>query len=205
MKPLVNAFKRLAPAGLAVVLCATAAAAQAEPGRLRLDGLERLAPQAVETVRVEIDGGLINFGCALLSDRDPEEREVKQVCAGLRGVYVRGLEFKAAGQFGESDVAALREQLREPAWTRVVDVGSRDEGLEKAEVYAARQGGRVQGLVLLFIDQKELTVINVVGAVDLDRLRRLGGVLNLPKIRVERKRAGEAKPDPPPTKQNRRQ
>jgi hypothetical protein len=42
--------------------------------------------------------------------------------------------------------------------------------------------------VLLFLDSKELTVINVVGAVDLDKLRRLGGVLNLPKVRIQRKR-----------------
>lgn len=181
-------FKLFAAAWVALALSAASASAQGERGRLRLEPLEQLTPRAVETVRVEIDGGLIGFGCALLSDKDPEEREVKQLCAGLKGVYVRGLELKAAGQFAESDVAALREQLREPVWTRVVEITHRGDGVEKAEVYAAREGDRVLGLVLLFIDGKELTVINVVGAVDLDRLRRLGGALNLPKIRVERTR-----------------
>lgn len=194
MKSFFHLNMRAAAACLALALCAASAAAQDERGRLRLEGLDRLAPQAVETVRVDLDGGLINFGCAMLSESDPEERAVKEMCSGLRGVYVRGLEFKAAGQFGESDMAALREQLRGPGWSRLVDIGSRDEGLEKAEVYAASEGGRVHGLVLLFVDQKELTVINVVGAIELDKLRRLAGVLNLPKVRIERKRRDTTKP-----------
>lgn len=194
MKPLVNLNIHAAAACLALVLCASSAPAQDERGRLRLEGLDRLAPQAVETVRVELDGGLISFGCAMLSDGDPEERAVKEMCGGLRGVYVRGLEFKAAGHLGEADLAALREQLRAPAWSRIVDIGKRDEGLEKAEVYAASEGGRVHGLVLLFVDQKELTVINVVGHIELDKLRRLTGVLNLPKVRIERKRRDATKP-----------
>lgn len=206
MKSLVRIIERTAAAGLALTLCAAAAAAQQteERGRLRLDHLDRLASQAEETVRIEIDATLIGWGCALLSDKDPEERDIKEVCSGLKGVYVRGLEFKAAGQYAEADVNILREQLRGPGWTRIVDISSRDEGLEKAEVYAASVDGRVQGLALLFIDPKELTVINVVGAVDLDKLRRLGGVLNLPKITIERKRRNPDK-TAPSAKQSREQ
>lgn len=195
MKSFLYIIRHACAACLAVALCAAAAAAQTEErGRLRLDQLDRLTPLAAETVRVEIDAGLINFGCALLSDKDPEERQVKEMCAGLKGVYVRGLEFKAAGQYAEADVAALREQLRAPGWARLVDIGSQDEGLEKAEIYAASEGGRIHGLVLLFVNPKELTVINVVGAVDLDKLRRLDGVLNLPKVSIQRKRPSARKP-----------
>ena len=201
MKLFVYIIGRAAAAALALALgAAVASAQQVEPGRLRLDHLDRLAPQATSTVRIEIDAGLINFGCALLSDEDPEERQVKEVCTGLKGVYVRGLEFKAAGLYAEADVAALREQMRGPGWARIVDISNQDEGLEKAEVYAASEGGRIQGLTLLFVDPKELTVINVVGAVDLNKLRRLGGVLNLPKIRIERKRRNEVKTTPPAAK-----
>jgi Domain of unknown function (DUF4252) len=200
MKSHVHVIKRLAAACFALALCAAGAAAQEERGRLRLDHLDRLASRAAETVNVQIDASLMEFGCALLSDKDPEERQVKEMCAGLKGVYVRGLEFKAEGQFGEADVAPLREQLRGPGWTRVVDIGSRDEGLEKAEVYASREGTRVEGLVLIFVDAKALTVINVVGAVDLDKLRRLGSVLNLPKVSIERKRRNAVKTNPPAAK-----
>ncbi|HYE15108.1 MAG TPA: DUF4252 domain-containing protein [Pyrinomonadaceae bacterium] len=194
MKAIVYIVKRLAAAGLVAALCASAAAAQEERGRLRLDALDRLAPQATETVRVEVDGGLVNFACALLSDSDPEERQVKEMCVGLKGVYVRGLKFREAGRPAEADVAALREQLR--GWTQLVDISSRYDGLEQAEVYAASEGGRVRGLALLFINDQELKVINVVGDVDLDKLRRLGATFNLPTIRIERKRRNVVKTKP---------
>src|SRR5437763_2564332 len=54
----------VAAAALAAVLFAPVVAQNngtAVSGRLRLDSLERLAPKAVETVNVEIDGFLINF------------------------------------------------------------------------------------------------------------------------------------------------
>ncbi|HEV3471466.1 MAG TPA: DUF4252 domain-containing protein [Pyrinomonadaceae bacterium] len=206
MKSFFQAFSKLAAAGIIAALAAGAAAAQAaapSKGRLRLDNLDRLAPKAAETVNVDIDGGLITFGCKLLSDEDPEEKQVKEMCAGLKGVYVRGFEFEAAGQYAESDVEAVRAQLRGPGWSRLVDVETRGDGMEGAEVYAATEAGRVEGMAILFFDPKQLTVINIVGSVDLDKLRRLEGVLNLPKIRIERKRRPPDKTDPPAAKPNR--
>ena len=89
---------------------------------------------------------------------------------------------------------ALREQLSGPGWSRVVDITTQSEGLEKAEVYVASEGGRVSGLALLNVEPRQLTIINFVGDVDFDKLRRLGGVLNLPKITIERKKRPAAKP-----------
>lgn len=196
MKSFSRVTGKLAAAGLLAALACGAAAGQ-ESGRLRLDNLDRLAPKADETVNVNLDGGLISFGCAMLSAEDEEERQVKEVCSGLKGVYVRGFQFKAEGQYAEADVASLREQLRGPGWTRLVDVDTRGDGLEGAEVYAATAGGRVEGLALLLFDPRELTVINIVGAVDLDKLRRLEGILNIPKIRIERRKR---QPNRPPAK-----
>jgi hypothetical protein len=190
MKSFIHIIARAGAAALVIALCAGVAAAQPEErGRLRLDNLDRLMSQASETIRIDFDSGLIEIGCGLMSDTDPEERQAKEICKGLRGIYVRGLEFKAAGQYADSDVAALRAQLSGPGWTRVMDFSTQDEGLQRAEVYAASEGGRIHGLALLFVDPKELTVVNVVGAIDLDKLRRLGDALNIPKIRIERKRS----------------
>src|SRR5215213_10203914 len=90
------------------VAAAAPARAQTVTGRLRLESLEKLAPKASETVNIEIDGVLIKFAGSILSDEDADERAVKELVAGLRGVYVRSYEFKSDGQFAEADVAALR-------------------------------------------------------------------------------------------------
>ena len=187
MKATVYFTSKLLAASAVVALAAVAARAQ-EPGRLRLESLDRLAPRAVETVNVEIGGPLIGFGCSLLSDREPDERQVKEMCSGLKGVYVKGYEFQSGGQFADADVESLRAQLRGPGWTRLVDVSSRDEDPDSAEVYAATEAGQVKGLAILVVQPKELTVINIVGSVDLDKLSQLEGVLNLPRIRIERKK-----------------
>jgi hypothetical protein len=179
----------LVAATLVFVVAARAQGAQGQAGRLRLDSLERLAPKAAETVNIDIDGILIKFAGSLLSDEDADERAVKDLVAGLRGVYVRSYEFKAEGQFAEGDVAAVRGQLRAPGWTRVMEVESKGLDFGDAEVYLLTAGGRVEGFALLFVGSKEVTVINIVGSLDLDKLRRLGDGLKLPHIRVKKKGA----------------
>jgi hypothetical protein len=172
-----------------VVVTPALAQAQAAAGRLQLDSLERLAPKAAEAVNIEIDGFLIKFAGSILSDKDEDERAVKELVEGLRGVYVRSYEFKSDGQFSEGDVAQVREQLRAPGWSRVLDVKSRGLDFGDAEVYVATAAGRVEGFALLVVEPRELTVVNIVGSIDLDKLRQLGDKLNLPRVRVKRKKA----------------
>lgn len=173
----------------AAALAAFAPEARArQNGRLRLDSLDRLAPKAEETVNIEIDGFLIRFAGSILSDKDPEEQAVKELVEGLKGVYVKSYEFKSEGQFAEADVSAVREQLRAPGWTRLVDVKSRGLDFGDAELYVASAGGRIEGLALLVVESKELTVINIVGAVDVDKLRKLADTFDLPRISVRRKK-----------------
>ncbi len=171
------------------VVGARAQGQQTTAGRLRLESLEKLAPKATEAVNIEIDGILIKFAGSILSDEDAEERAVKELVAGLRGVYVRSYEFKSAGQFAEADVAELREQLRAPGWARVMDVKSKGLDFGDAEVYLATAGGRVEGFALLVVEPHELTVVNIVGALDLDKIRRLGDNFNLPRINIKRKKS----------------
>lgn len=189
---IVKAFVRITTTCVIIVAAlAVPAGAQTAPGRLRLESLERLAPQAAETVNIEIDGILIKFAGSILSDEDADERAVKELVTGLRGVYVRSYEFKSAGQFAEADVAAVREQLRAPGWTRVMDVKSKGLDFGDAEVYLATAAGRVEGFALLVVEPRELTVVNIVGSLDLDKIRRLGDNLNLPRVTVKRKKSGE--------------
>jgi hypothetical protein len=160
-------------------------------GRVQLESLDRLAPRAVETVNVQVDESLLSLGASLLESDDAEEKNIKEAVAGLKGVYVRVLEFKGAGEYAEGDITPIREQLRAPAWTRIVGVLSHKEGLENAEVYLSRNAaGRVDGLVFMAVEPKQIVLINLVGTVDLEKLRKLEGNLGVPKIKIE---TGESK------------
>ena len=188
MKKLMSLTFKFAFALSFVAACSLAAGAQTsttDGGRVRLESLDRLAPKATETVNVQVDESLLNMGIGLLSADDPEEKKIKEAVAGLKGVYVRVLGFKGAGEYADADIEPIREQLRAPAWTRIVGVQSRKEGLENAEVYLSRNtAGRVDGLVFVAIEPKQIVLVNLVGSVDLEKLRRLEGNLGIPEVNI---------------------
>ncbi len=190
-RSLISFTTTLVITAIAALAFSAPARAQGGPpsgGRLRLDALDKLAPKAAETVNIEIDGFLIKFAGSLLSDTDADEKTVKEIIEGLKGVYVRSYEFKSEGQFSEADVATVRQQLLAPGWSRLLDVESRGLDFGDAELYVASAGGRIEGIALLVVEPRELTVINIVGAVDVDKLKKLGHTLNLPRIRIKRKK-----------------
>src|SRR5690242_8625924 len=102
--------KLLAASALFLAACAAARAqtTQAVDGRLRLESLDRLASKADNSVDINIDGLLLNLGKAVLSDDDPEEKAVKEIIEGLKGVYVKSYEFKSANAFADADLTTLR-------------------------------------------------------------------------------------------------
>jgi hypothetical protein len=149
--------------------------------------LDRLAAKASETVDVSLDGALLQLAGKFLSSEKADEAKVKNLITGLKGIYVKNFEFDKEGEYTEADVEAIRSQLRAPGWSRIVGVVSKRDG-EKAEIYAKPGGDRVGGLVILAAEPKELTIVNIVGTIDLDQLSELGGRFGIPRVEVERKK-----------------
>ena len=151
--------------------------------------LDKLAAKASEVVDVTLDGPLLQLAGRFLSDKDPDEVNVKKLIGGLKGVYVKSFEFENANQYSESDVADLRTQLKSPGWARIVGARSKKNG-ENSEVYLKTENGQITGLAVIVTEPKQLTVVNIVGYIRPEDLRDLGGHLGIPKID-----AGPAKKD----------
>ena len=165
-----------------LLIVATAFVARAQDSRIQMSGLDHLAAKASQTVDVSIDERLIRIAAKVFSDTDSEEREVKKLLNGLKGVYVKRFEFETDGQFGATEVESIRTQLRGPGWMRMVGVASKKDG--NFEVYLLMNGEQVGGLAVLHTDDRELTVVNIVGPVDLDKLARLEGQLGIPELEI---------------------
>ena len=165
-----------------VAISAVAANAQ-EPSRLQLSSLDHLSAKASQSVDVNIDERLMRLASKVFSDKDAEEREIKKVIAGVKGIYVKVFEFENEGQYSSADLETIRTQLRGPGWTRLVNVTSKKEG--NLEVYLLMNGDMVNGLAVLASDVKELAVVNIVGPVDLDKLAKLEGQLGIPELGIE--------------------
>lgn len=167
----------------AFVLGSAAVAAKAQDSRLQLSSLDHLATKASQSVDVNIDERLMRIAARALSDKDTDEREVKKLVAGVKGIYVRSFEFDSDGQFSGADVDLIRTQLRGPGWTRLVNVTSKKEG--NLEVYLLLNGEQIGGLAVLSSDVRELTVVNIVGPVDLEKLAKLEGQFGVPELGIE--------------------
>jgi uncharacterized protein YejL (UPF0352 family) len=177
------ALLKLASVAILIVLGA-AATAMAQNPRIQTSQLDALAAKASQTVDVNIDEHLMQLTARFLSSKDPEEAKVKDLVNGLKGIYVKSFEFEAEGQYSEADLEGIRSQLRNTAWNRIVNVHSKKEG--SVEVYLMQSGNQISGLAVLASDPKEITVVNIVGPVDLDKLSELEGNFGIPDLDLER-------------------
>jgi len=182
MKPLFHINIRTPLLALLLVF-APAVVAQTQDSRIQMAGLDHLTAKASQTVDVNIDARLMRIAAKVLDEKDEDERQVKKLVEGLKGIYVKSFQFETDGQYVAADVETIRTQLRGPGWTRLVNVTSKKEGM--LEVYLLFNGDQVGGLAVLHTDDRELTVVNIVGPVDLDKLAKLEGQLGIPELGIE--------------------
>lgn len=155
-------------------------AAFAQNARIQLDHIDRLFPNAAETIDVRIDGALLQIASKFLDKNKANEVQVKEILNVLKGVYVKGVEFDKEGQFTEQDVEAVRQQLNAPGWSKIVGVRSKRDG-ENVEVSLMINNGLIEGIGVLITDAKQLMVVNVVGPIDPEKIGELRGSFGIPK------------------------
>lgn len=182
MKSSVNRLvQRLVLSGGFTLSVAFSALAQgAPPAKLQLD-LSKLGPKASESVTVSLDGAMLQLAGKFLDTHDPEEAKVKDLIAALKGVYVRSYTFEGRSEYSDADLEPIRAQLRAPGWSKIVDVKSRHD--DNVEVHTLVENGTIAGLAVISAEPRELTVINIVGPIDLEKLASLEGHLGIPKFR----------------------
>jgi hypothetical protein len=147
--------------------------------------LSKLADKASEVVDVTLDGPMLKLASRFLSKDDPDEVKVKTLVNGLKGIYVKVFEFEKEGAYDPAEVEQLRSQLRAPGWSRMLGSVSKKSG-ENAEIFMKLDGDRVGGIVILATEPKELSIINIVGNIDLEQLSELGGHFGIPEVSVSR-------------------
>jgi len=160
----------------------TAFAQDWDPG----GALKKLSARASKTVDVTLDQSMLQFAGGFLDSKDPEQARAKKIIADMKGIYVHSFEFDKSGDYTEQDVAAIRNQLKGPEWSRIVDVTSKTEG-QNVEVYFRKEGEKFKGLVVIATEPTELTFVDLEGPITPEDLRALGGQFGIPKVEVDPK------------------
>jgi hypothetical protein len=177
----------------ALLFLLVALPALGQEARLKMNNLDKLSKNAAEVVDVMLDGPMLRLAAKFLgAGRDPEEAAVKELVTNLKGIYVKSFEFEKAGEYSPEDVENIRMQLRPPAWSRLVGVTSKYHK-ENAEVYLMTDGNadNILGLAIICADPEELTVVNIVGPIDIDRLASLEGKMGIPRLDLEKDKAAK--------------
>ena len=174
---------------LTVLLIASGVAnLHAQDARVPLEQLDRLSKVAEETVEVSLDQKLLTVASKFLNSSDPTQAKVKELVAGLQGIYVRVFTFDKPGEYSLSDVDPIRNIVKAAGWQKIVGVRSKRGG-DNVDVHLrlVNDNGhdKIQGLVIIAAQPKELVVVNILGPIDLEKLSQLQGQLGIPKLDLD--------------------
>jgi hypothetical protein len=191
-------FKISVHAMLWLFLISAVAHASAQNARLELKNLDKLSDKASEVNDITLDGSLLDLAWKFLeASHDPDAAQLKDALKGLKGIYVKNFEFDEPNQYSQEDVQAIRVQLTGPGWSRIVESHSK-RSKEHDEIYILKQGDAVAGMAILVAEPKELTVVNIVGPIDINKLGELEGHFGIPgeegRHHERKSRPGETKP-----------
>jgi hypothetical protein len=177
-----KSWKVIALASLVVL--SAAVTSQAQDARIQTNQLDGLAAKASQTVDVNIDERLIQLTARVLG-KDPDEVKIKEIVSGLKGIYVKSFEFAKEGDYSPADLESIRSQLRNTAWAKIVNIQSKKDG--NLEVYLMSTATQISGLAVLASDLKEITVVNIIGDINLEKLSALEGQFGIPDLGIESK------------------
>jgi hypothetical protein len=191
MRTKLNSWLKLLCLAVALVAAgAESARAQQQPQgapRLQLDNEASLAQKANELIDVNLDENLLRIIPKNIKTKSEDGKEINvgAIIAGLRGVYVRSYGFNNEGEYGEANLTAVRSQLRSPGWARLVNIIKKkgDDNVH-IEVYMMTATGRIDGIAILALEPKRLTLLNIVGSIDLEKLSQLEGQFGIPELGI---------------------
>lgn len=157
-----------------------------QSARLDFNNLNYLEDRAIEVVEVNVDGKLLNLAKrVLLKVKNQDAKKVGQAINGLEGIYVRVYKFETDNEYNIADVEAIRRQLQTPGWEHLANVRSKKKN-QKLDVYTMFAGEEISGVAVVISENRSITLVNVVGPIDIELLAEIGGKLNIPEISIEK-------------------
>ena len=163
-------------------LALPALASAADPGRVQLPDFSALAKKATQSVDISLDPSLLRMASgAINSDTGTDGAAVNGLIQGVKGIYVRSYTFDNPGEYSKADVKAVQAQLLAPGWQPIVSTHDLKQG-SNVDIYVLRRGDHTDGLVILAAEPKQLTIVNIVGSIDLAKLAQFQGQFGVPKM-----------------------
>ena len=119
-----------------------------------------------------------------MNGNDPQDAATREILKGLQGIYIRSYTFDKDAAYQQADIDAVRSQLSAPGWNRLVETRSR-KSQANVDIYIMVTNNQATGLALIASEPRQFTIVNIVGAIDLDKLHKLEGQFGVPKLDID--------------------
>jgi hypothetical protein len=187
MKELLRTSLRIAPIML-LLLFGGAVSSRAQSGKLQLDQLDALTNRASNTVDVKLDENLMQVTRKIFSGKDTDDAEIKELLKNVKGIYVKSFSFEKENAYMPAEIDSVMSQLRGGGWSRIVGITSKKEN-ENVEVYLMMVADQITGLAVVSLNPKDVTVVNIVGPINLEKLSQLEGSFGIPDLDLAKPKA----------------
>ena len=158
---------------------------------------KELASRATHVTEVTLNKTMLAFAAKFMDGKDEDSKEdkddqaVKQMIQGLQGVYVRDYEFDKEHAYSADELEGLRKYFENSSWSPMVR--DRTKGVASGtDVYVKLVNNQMQGLFVLDAEPKDLTLVLILGPIDMDKLSKLGGNFGIPKDAMKKAEKAEA-------------
>ncbi len=118
---------------------------------------------------------MLAFAAKFMNDGDKDDAATRQLIQGLDGIYVREYEFDKTGAYSPEEVAKLRTYFETSEWSPIVHERESKSG-ETTDVMMKTVNGESRGMFILSAEPKELTIVLILGPINMDQLGELKGI-----------------------------
>jgi hypothetical protein len=178
-----------------ILLIGLGMAAIAAAQEVDLDFLKPLASKAAESTVVDL--GPEQLG--MLKGLGADAAGIPEV-AGLRRVQVRSFEFDKPGLYNMAELDAFRDKVKGTgSWSSIISVKERKGEFTEILMHRPAGGGDADGMLIIAAEEDEVTVVNIVGRIDLKNLGKIAGTMGIPGLGSS-KSSKDGKADPKPEK-----
>jgi hypothetical protein len=175
-------------AGVLALGISVAVGAGAQDGLPAPSPIEKtLASRASHVTEVTLDKNMLAFAAKFLDDKgnDKEEQATKEMIQGLKGVYVREYQFDKDNAYSEDEIEGLRKYFQGADWSPMVHERTKGK-VSGTDVFIKLVDGQMQGLFVLDAEDRELSLVLILGPIDADKISKLGGNFGIPKDAVRK-------------------
>ena len=139
---------------------------------------KELAARAANVTEVTLGKDMLGFASKFMDKNDKDQAGVQQLIQGLDGIYVRDYEFDKEGQYSPDQLEQLRQAFQAPEWTPMVHEHNKKTGVT-SDVMVKLVNGESNGMFILDVEPKEVSIVLILGTIHMDDLGKLKGISGL--------------------------